>query len=66
MRAAVTQAISVRKWIDPGPHILLKMSRFLLCKAMKNSKKPSRQKVTLIANRVREGCWQKIADRVTA
>ena len=24
---------SVRKWIDPGPHISLKMSRFLLCKA---------------------------------
>ena len=38
---------SVRKWIDPGPHILLKMSRFSLCKAMKNSKKPSRRKVTL-------------------
>ncbi len=38
---------SVRKWIDPGPHILLKMSRLLLCRTMKNSKKPSRQKVTL-------------------
>ena len=29
----------VWKWIDPGPHILLKMSRLLLCKAMKNSKR---------------------------